>query len=39
MSSDEEEDDALVTVKFSLNIECLGLVLYRNNPEQVSVEQ
>ncbi|XP_047435908.1 vacuolar protein sorting-associated protein 13C isoform X3 [Mugil cephalus] len=34
VSSDEDEDEALVTVKFNLNIECLGLVLYRNDPEQ-----
>lgn len=35
VSSDEEEDEALETLKFNFNIESLGLVLYRNSPKQV----
>ncbi|XP_070763918.1 intermembrane lipid transfer protein VPS13C isoform X2 [Enoplosus armatus] len=36
VSSDEEEDEALETMKFNFNIESLGLVLYSNNPKQPS---
>uniref|UniRef100_A0A8C3A3N4 Vacuolar protein sorting 13 homolog C n=1 Tax=Cyclopterus lumpus TaxID=8103 RepID=A0A8C3A3N4_CYCLU len=34
LSSDEEEEEALETLKFNFNIESLGLVLYRNDPKQ-----
>lgn len=34
--SEEEEDGALETMKFNFNIESLGLVLYNNDPIQVS---
>lgn len=35
--SDEEEGEvALETIKFNFNIESLGLVLYSNDPKQVS---
>ncbi|KAM9860925.1 intermembrane lipid transfer protein VPS13C [Aulostomus maculatus] len=33
---DEEEDKSLEAVKFNFNIESLGLVLYRDDPEQPS---
>ncbi|XP_069574520.1 intermembrane lipid transfer protein VPS13C isoform X1 [Brachyistius frenatus] len=36
VSSDEEEDEGLETVKFNFNIESLALVLYRNDPKQPS---
>ena len=36
VSSDEEEDEALETLKFNFNIEALGLVLYGNDSKQVS---
>ncbi|XP_044053106.1 vacuolar protein sorting-associated protein 13C isoform X3 [Siniperca chuatsi] len=36
VSSDEEEDEALETMKFNFNIESLGLVLYSNDPKQPS---
>lgn len=35
VSRDEQEDATLETLKFNFNIESLGLVLYRNDPEQV----
>lgn len=34
--SEEEDDEALETLKFNFNIESLGLVLYNNIPKQVS---
>lgn len=34
--SEEEDDIALETLKFNFNIESLGLVLYNNQPTQVS---
>lgn len=34
--SEEEDDEALETLKFNFNIESLGLVLYNNLPKQVS---
>lgn len=34
--SEEEDDEALETLKFNFNIESLGLVLYNNHPKQVS---
>ncbi|XP_070692075.1 intermembrane lipid transfer protein VPS13C [Pempheris klunzingeri] len=36
VSSDEEEDEALETMKFNFSIESLGLVLYSHDPKQVS---
>lgn len=36
ISSDEEKGDALETMRFNFSIESLGLVLYSNNPKQVS---
>lgn len=36
VSSAEEEDEALETMRFNFNIESLGLVLYSNDPKQVS---
>lgn len=36
VSSDEEEDEALEAMRFNFNIESLGLVLYSNDPKQVS---
>ncbi|KAM9366322.1 intermembrane lipid transfer protein VPS13C [Symphorus nematophorus] len=39
VSSDEEEDETLETMKFNFNIEALGLVLYSNNPKQSSDQQ
>lgn len=35
-SEGESEDKALETLKFTFNIESLGLVLYNNHPTQVS---
>ncbi len=32
----DEEEEALETIKFNFNIESLGLVLYSNDPKQVS---
>ncbi|XP_062245681.1 intermembrane lipid transfer protein VPS13C isoform X2 [Platichthys flesus] len=34
VSTSEEEDEALESVKFQFNIESLGLVLYRDDPQQ-----
>lgn len=34
---DEEEDEALETMKFHFNIESLGLVLYGDNTNQVRI--
>lgn len=34
--SEEEDDEALETLKFNFSIESLGLVLYNNQPKQVS---
>lgn len=36
MSSDEEEEEE-ETMRFNFNIESLGLVLYNNDPKQVSL--
>ncbi|KAM6950364.1 intermembrane lipid transfer protein VPS13C [Lycodopsis pacificus] len=36
VSSEEEEEEALETMKFNFNIESLGLVLYSNDPKQPS---
>lgn len=36
ISSDEEKGEALETMRFNFSIESLGLVLYSNNPKQVS---
>ncbi|XP_026157018.1 vacuolar protein sorting-associated protein 13C isoform X2 [Mastacembelus armatus] len=36
VDSDEEEDEALDTMKFNFNIESLGLVLYINDSKQLS---
>ncbi len=36
VSSDEKEEEALENIKFNFNIESLGLVLYSNDPKQVS---
>lgn len=36
VSTDEEADEALESMKFNFNIESLGLVLYSNDPKQVS---
>ncbi|XP_068584903.1 intermembrane lipid transfer protein VPS13C isoform X2 [Cebidichthys violaceus] len=36
VSSKEEEEEALETMKFNFNIESLGLVLYSNDPKQPS---
>uniref|UniRef100_UPI0037E99E70 intermembrane lipid transfer protein VPS13C n=1 Tax=Semicossyphus pulcher TaxID=241346 RepID=UPI0037E99E70 len=36
VSSNEEEEEPLETLKFSFNIESLGLVLYGNDPKQPS---
>ncbi|XP_038556520.1 vacuolar protein sorting-associated protein 13C isoform X2 [Micropterus salmoides] len=33
-SSDEEEDEAVETMKFNFTIESLGLILYSNDPKQ-----
>ncbi|XP_068438571.1 intermembrane lipid transfer protein VPS13C isoform X2 [Clinocottus analis] len=35
-SDEEEEEEALETMKFNFNIESLGLVLYSNDPKQPS---
>ncbi|XP_062417922.1 intermembrane lipid transfer protein VPS13C isoform X2 [Pungitius pungitius] len=34
VSSDEEEEEALETMRFNFHIESLGLVLYNNDPKQ-----
>lgn len=36
VNRDEEEEEPLETMKFNFNIESLGLVLYSNDPKQVS---
>ncbi|XP_074513317.1 intermembrane lipid transfer protein VPS13C isoform X9 [Sebastes fasciatus] len=36
VSGEEEEEEALETLKFNFNIESLGLVLYSNDPKQSS---
>lgn len=36
VSSGEEEEESMETMKFNFNIESLGLVLYRNDPTRVS---
>ncbi|XP_041804195.1 vacuolar protein sorting-associated protein 13C isoform X2 [Chelmon rostratus] len=36
VSTDEEEDEALESMKFNFNIESLGLVLYSDDPKQPS---
>lgn len=36
LSSDDEEDEALESMRFNFNIESLGLVLYSDDPKQVS---
>lgn len=36
VSSEEEENEALGTVRFNFNIESLGLVLYSDDTTQVS---
>ncbi|XP_053190317.1 intermembrane lipid transfer protein VPS13C [Scomber japonicus] len=36
VTSDEEEVEALETLKFNFNIESLGLVLFRDDPQQPS---
>ncbi|XP_039984071.1 vacuolar protein sorting-associated protein 13C [Xiphias gladius] len=36
VSTDEEADEALESMKFNFNIESLGLVLYSNDPKQPS---
>ncbi|KAF1393337.1 hypothetical protein PFLUV_G00038030 [Perca fluviatilis] len=35
VSSDEDEEEALVTMQFNFNIKSLALVLYSNDPKQV----
>ncbi|XP_041840973.1 LOW QUALITY PROTEIN: vacuolar protein sorting-associated protein 13C-like [Melanotaenia boesemani] len=37
-SHDEEEDDALETLKFNFSIDSLGLVLYHNDPKQLDLQ-
>lgn len=39
VSSDEEVDEALDSVRFNFNIESLGLVLYSSDPKQVSRQE
>lgn len=36
VTSDEESDEDLESLKFNLNIESLGLVLYSSDPKLVS---
>lgn len=35
-SSEGDSDEAVEMVKFNFNVESLGLVLYHNDPKQVS---